>query len=400
MGLAGVGMGVSTIRPPGAGPSGPSPSNPHWHRMAQQSTAFAAILGNQASLATYIAAKEYKQMGGRGKLILWRPFRVGNDWYATARVKTTDTPILYKYDQSGGAGPGPMALGAVPGSAVNSALHPTLRLDEHGVVTLRSLMGIGASDPQAVLDQSLRKWAQLPVEPSPSSPNWKDLSASDLSLLQKQAGWAESVSNAQRMHETMFRFRGSWYQFATTSATGYRVLGGGSGSGGHRSLAGVGAFKATFVPITADDLNATPAGIPLQQAAMALNQYMAASGVPSEHTDNAVVLAFQQAYNADPVSDIHNDASNNGKLDEDGGYGPNTSTVYGVIMGITPPAVNTTPAPAPAPTTPTTPTKPVTSSSYTVPIVAGVLVLAAGGIGYAAYHHKKKGGGHLRHAHA
>jgi hypothetical protein len=69
-------------------------------------------------------------------------------------------------------------------------------------------------------------------------------------------------------------------------------------------------------------------------------------------------------------------------------------------MGITPPAVNTTPAPAPAPTTPTTPTKPVTSSSYTVPIVAGVLVLAAGGIGYAAYHHKKKGGGHLRHAHA
>jgi len=393
--LASVGMGA------GGGPPGPSVGDRHWQRMAQQSLAWLQILTAPAGRTAFQRAKEYSVMG-KTKPILWRPFQVSGHWFATARAKPTDPPILFAFGaMAGGHKPGssPTDLGAVPGSAVNNALQPTIHLDDHGVATLKSLMGIGAGDSVAVLNANLRRWAQLPVQPAPDSPNWKDLSSADLGLLNGEAGWSAAVSNANKMGETEFRYRGSWYMKSALSPSGFKVLGGGSGSGGHRYMAGagVGQVKPNFKPVTQADLNTTAAGADLLSAAGALNAYIAANGVPDEHVYNAVVYQFQVAYNADQVSDIENDSANNGKLNEDGEYGPNTQAAYGAILGVQAPAPKTTPVTV----TPTTPTTVVVTSgtNYTVPIVAGLLVVAAGGVGYAAYR-RKKTHPHMKHAHA
>lgn len=89
------------------------------------------------------------------------------------------------------------------------------------------------------------------------------------------------------------------------------------------------------------------AGAPLLAAASALVAYFNASGVPAETTDDPQVLAFQTAWNADPLSQ---QSGANSALSADGSYEPNTHDALAAIVGSGVPAVN----PGPTPPTQTT----------------------------------------------
>lgn len=107
----------------------------------------------------------------------------------------------------------------------------------------------------------------------------------------------------------------------------------------------MGQTNADFVAPTAAQVQATPPGTALSNAAVAMLSLFSSSGIPSEHTSNPTVLAFQKAWNADPLSQIN---GANGQLSEDGGYGANSQAALDAIANGAP-AVNTGPAPAPAP---------------------------------------------------
>lgn len=146
------------------------------------------------------------------------------------------------------------------------------------------------------------------------------------------------------------------------------------------------------------------AGQPLQTAAFALQNQMDAYGVPSIHTSSPDVLAFQQAWNADPNA---GGAGGNRHLDEDGDYGPNTSAALDAITGLaqapntggaTPVAPSPGPSPlpvTPTPATPTTPTAPAHGMTAGAWLVVGAAAAAAV---YFLFFRKKKRTKHVSQA--
>jgi LPXTG-motif cell wall-anchored protein len=113
----------------------------------------------------------------------------------------------------------------------------------------------------------------------------------------------------------------------------------------------LGVTNPNFVAPTSAQVSAS-AGQPLINAAAALAAYMATSGTPSEHVSDPTVLAFQQAWNADPVSQINGSSS---QLSDDGGYGPNTQAALASFGAYAVPAVNSGAAPVVTPPTPSPP---------------------------------------------
>ena len=169
----------------------------------------------------------------------------------------------------------------------------------------------------------------------------------------------------------------------------------GRGRRRYDALRGIAATKTDFVPLTQAMFDAaSSAGTispALVLATVAMLQHFKTDGVPNEHDDDPYVLKLQQAYNADALS-------SNGKLDEDGGYGPNT---YGVTMVLASHTPTLQPVPAvvgltkPAATTPTSPTivsKPTSGKSVWpwVAVGAGALVLYL----IMSKRRKRRSGGH------
>lgn len=114
----------------------------------------------------------------------------------------------------------------------------------------------------------------------------------------------------------------------------------------------LGATNPSFAAPSAAQVAANPPGQPLSDAGVALLTDFGANGVPSEHASDPLVIAFQNAWNADPLSQVN---GSNGTLDVDGGYGPNVHDALASIAGGSAPPVNTGPAPAPSPTPTPTP---------------------------------------------
>jgi hypothetical protein len=138
-----------------------------------------------------------------------------------------------------------------------------------------------------------------------------------------------------------------------------------------RRMRGMAGTLASF-SVPADG---SAAGDALQNAAIVLLNFLD-QGVPSMHQASAEVLAFQQAYNADPIT------AATSKLSLDSAYGPNTQAALNVLVGGVAPAPNDAP-PAPGGVTvlPTivvpgtvAPSKPASSGGDT-----GMLLLLAGG---------------------
>jgi hypothetical protein len=138
-------------------------------------------------------------------------------------------------------------------------------------------------------------------------------------------------------------------------------------SGG--SAPGLGQTNPLFAPPAG--LTATTMGDALAAALNAMLTDFTANGVPSEHSVSATTLAFQKAWNKDPIVVAF---GGNAKLSEDGGYGPNTSLATATVNGGSFPSVNT--AYPSTTTTTTTPTTTTTTSppDYTVPIVVASVV--------------------------
>lgn len=148
----------------------------------------------------------------------------------------------------------------------------------------------------------------------------------------------------------------------------------------------MGATIANWSPPAAANINSV--GTALSNAALALQNYLDASGVPPESKADPVVGAFQLAWNADPVAGV-------AQLQPDQGYGPNTHDALNALTGLAPPVGGGVTPPAPAPgVLPTPGVTPSSSSSSSVPW--GDIALVAGGLGlvYLLFFRKKKGGGH------
>lgn len=111
----------------------------------------------------------------------------------------------------------------------------------------------------------------------------------------------------------------------------------------------IGQTNVNFQAPSSDQVANQPPGNVLAAAAQSLLNYFQSSGVPSEHTNNSQVMAFQTAWNGDPLSDINGSNSN---LSQDGGYGPNTMAALASINGGSAPPVNTGPAGPPGPVGP------------------------------------------------
>ena len=100
----------------------------------------------------------------------------------------------------------------------------------------------------------------------------------------------------------------------------------------------LGATNPSFVAPTAAQVQATPPGDALANAAVAMLSDFSANGVPSEHISAPSVVAMQTAWNADPLGQLN---GANGQLQIDGGYGPNVAAALASIDGGTAPPVNT-----------------------------------------------------------
>jgi hypothetical protein len=96
-----------------------------------------------------------------------------------------------------------------------------------------------------------------------------------------------------------------------------------------RRYAVMGATIPGWSPPAAVNMNSV--GVPLQNAAIALQNYLDASGIPAESVNDPNVAAFQTAWNADGVAGV-------APIDVDGGYGPNTMAALNALTGEAAPA--------------------------------------------------------------
>lgn len=158
-----------------------------------------------------------------------------------------------------------------------------------------------------------------------------------------------------------------------------------------RRMAGIGATNPNFA-VPDDATVQAQAGSDLQNAAMVLLNALELS-VPSMHASDPNVLAFQNAWNADPVSSL----VANGKLDVDGGYGPNVQTALNTLVGgIAPtPNLGTTPAaPSGVTTLPTIVVPGQVPSSGGSDLGLILLIGGAAALGIYLLTRKRGGGGH------
>jgi hypothetical protein len=133
---------------------------------------------------------------------------------------------------------------------------------------------------------------------------------------------------------------------------------------------------------------AATGGAALQDAALALLNHFDANGVTPEETQDAIVGAFQLAWNQDP-------ANTGDQLVPDSKYGPLTKGALDAMTGGIAPLVNAPPSPGPAPSPAPSPA-PGPSPAPIVPAASshemGVfLLLAAVAIGAYLLLRKKKG---------
>lgn len=180
-----------------------------------------------------------------------------------------------------------------------------------------------------------------------------------------------------------------------------------------RGMGWMGQTNADFIAPSASEVDASPPGAALTAATVAMLNHFASSGVPSEHTSDPFVLAFQQAYNADPATW----AGLAMPLAADGGYGPNVRDAAAVLVDVTgggdPPPVNAGASPvappAPSPVAPSAPIAPVTPATPAVVPAASsdshaglwiLAIVAAIAAAYAAHRllRKKRKGGRRRAA--
>jgi hypothetical protein len=151
-------------------------------------------------------------------------------------------------------------------------------------------------------------------------------------------------------------------------------------------MRGIGQTNLSFVP----GANSTTGGSELQDAGVALLNYLDSNGVPSEHTNDPNVVAFQTAWNADPAN-----AGSNHQLSVDGGYGPNVHDALAAMVGAVAPPVNTGTAPVPStpggtsPATPGAPPLPLQASAAGGGSLLLWLAIAAAGA-YLVFGGKKR----------
>lgn len=140
------------------------------------------------------------------------------------------------------------------------------------------------------------------------------------------------------------------------------------------AVSAMGQTESNFIAPTRAQFDANPPGAELAGATVAMLQHFARDGVPSEHAKDAFVLAFQQAYNKDPLRAATGSPVG---LAEDGGFGDNSHAVAEVLAYKTPslvvPDVNTSnatmlpaidvPGTLPKKATPATPAKPAGESN-------------------------------------
>jgi hypothetical protein len=156
---------------------------------------------------------------------------------------------------------------------------------------------------------------------------------------------------------------------------------------GTAALYGMGATIVGWSPPAAASM--TTVGSALQDAAVALQNYLDTSGVPAESTSDPNVSAFQTAWNADAVAGV-------ARLDVDGGYGPNTYSALNALTGQASPPAGTAPAPV-APGVIPGGGGQVVPSSGASSFPWGWALLGAGGLALLwmlMKRRKKKSGGH------
>jgi hypothetical protein len=387
--IGGGGRGGPVVAPP--------PVSPYWKPVGAPGAFWAAALMNSAFRAAYNASRETVAQGGHGPL-LWRTWAYQGMWYATSRESAGMAPTLYQFvPPQGVAGTGRSPYERLP-NAPGHAGHGhdagtgdiqsrmAAYFDEFGMLDGASLgydLGMGTLP---TLD--LTRWGAIPVTPAAADPNWRMVTAGELGRLGAVRGWPEAVSAAEMQGMPIFKFQGSWYK-RLPGAQGFQVLGGGSGSGGARYMAGVvrryalGSTNPTFVVPTAAQWSNNPPGQAVSDAAVAMLTYFQNNGTPYEGTEVTVTGTFQAAYNAEAA--VTGLGDSNALLSVDEKYGPNTHDALQSIItaggsSASAPAVNTTApgggtAPAPTPTPTTAPT------DYTIPIVVGSVAAGAALIG-------------------
>jgi hypothetical protein len=156
-----------------------------------------------------------------------------------------------------------------------------------------------------------------------------------------------------------------------------------------RRLSGLGQTNPNYVAPSLTEVDAEPPGAALTAANVAMLNHFAADGVPSEHTSDPFVLAFQQAYNKDPATW----AARRMKLGEDGGFGDNTHDASAALVDYTGggavPPVNSGASPAPSVAPAVTPAvTPPASSPSPWPWVLGIGAAAA--VAYAVHRAMKR----------
>ena len=401
---AAVGLGAAAVIAAGAGALSvptppPPPTSPYWHAVQNPAMFQMLAMSIPAYRAAFNASQERMVMGTQ-RNILWRTWNVSGVWYATSRANSAGAPQLFQLQPPAPPRVGRGAAGTPAGTGDSPHARLAMIVDDDGVLDVSSFgydQGVGSLATQ---NPDLRRWAALPVTPDPGSPNWRKLTGPELAILNTMVGWQSTVATAQAQGQGMFKFRASWYR---PSSGGFDVLSGGSGRGGARGLHGVpekprrhdrglGVTNPSFIAPSADQVAANQPGANLAALTQALLAYFNSSGVPSEHVNDPNVMAWQEGWNADPISQVN---GANSALSEDGGYGPNSALALASINGGNAPGINTTGAPV-VPTTPVvvTPTVVVPGSasggsSYTVPLIVGGVVLGAAVLTAAVMHHKK-----------
>ena len=243
-------------------------------------------------------------------------------------------------------------------------------------------------------------------EPIPAGRGWiADAStpqvtaiAQNIGFHNSPVGWRDQGIYNTTVNGSPYRFV-MWWENGLKAVAAYKAA----------PVFGLGATLASFVAPTAAQVAANPPGQALADAANAVLIEFAASGVPSEHVNDAKVLAFQTAWNANPIGQLN---GGNSQLSVDGSYGANThDALASLTAGAGAPAVNaaaagTTPVPTPAapalipvpaPTPAATTTTAQASSTSAAPaIILGTLVVGSlVAVGFAA----KKPLKAMRHAH-
>ena len=332
---------VPTTPPPhGAPPTSPPESDPHWIALATVN--IAAITAGAVPGATM-----------RSPTGTWVTWRQGSTWYGerSAGAGARRTHRYYRYEPGASRGP----LQGVPEEAP----------------------GTGA--PRAVTNPSLHRYGgTAPVTPAPSDPNWQPLMPAALARLATQKGWVPAVTTAQQHGHAMFHYHGQWFKMAGGR---FWVLGAGSSPRPTNPPAFAGAPGVGDV--TLPTTTVTGANQTTLNAAQALVSYFNSNGVPPESTPVGQVLVFQQAYNADASlggagSQAPALPDGTTQLQLDSLYGPDTQAALNNVT-------NNAPAYNPAaagggnqPLAAPLPAVPGAQPDYTVPILIGAGVVAAG----------------------